>query len=176
MLTGEKIKLRAVEPEDVDILFKWENNFELWKVSMTLKPFSKNIIKKYIETEHLDIFQTKQLRLMIDTTEDNTKTVGMIDLFDFDPYNNRAGVGIMVHKDYRKNGYALEALQILNNYSFKYLSFHQLYCNISIENKASLELFKKAGYEITAIRKDWIFNGQTYEDVYFLQKINPYHK
>jgi diamine N-acetyltransferase len=175
MLQGEKIKLRALEPDDVDLLYQWENDFELWKVSNTLKPFSKNILKKYIEAEHLDIFQTKQLRLMIDIYS-SEKTIGMIDLFDFDPYHKRAGIGIMIHKDYRNNGYATDTLEVIKKYCFKYLNLHQLYCNIAIKNKKSVALFKKAGFDIISIRKDWIFDGETYQDIYFLQKINPAHQ
>ena len=174
-LDGEIIKLRAVEPADADLLYDWENDGEMWSVSTTLKPFSKNLLLKYVNSEHLDIFQTKQIRLMIDLKE-SKQTAGMVDIFDYDPYNSRAGVGIMVHRDLRGKGVAFDALKTLDKYAFRYLNFHQLYCNIALSNEASLNLFKKAGYEVTAIRKDWIFNGEDFEDVYFLQKINPNHK
>ncbi len=176
MLTGKKIKLRAIEPSDVDLLYNWENDFELWKVSSTLKPFSKNIIKKYIELEHQDIFQSKQLRFMIETTGKSEETIGMIDIFDYDPYANRAGVGIMIHENFREKGFALDALQVLEEYCFRYLNFHQLYCNISEQNEISIRLFKNAGFETTCLRKDWIFTGEKYENVFFLQKLNPNHK
>ncbi len=174
MLTGKYVKLRALEPADVDLLYEWENDFELWKVSNTLKPFSRNIIKKYIEAEHLDIFQTKQLRLMIQSLNAN-QTVGMIDIFDFDVYHKRAGLGIMIHKNFRNNGFAADTLEIIKKYCFEYLNLHQLYCNISHDNIKSLKLFKKAGFEITCVHKDWNFDGEKYNDVYFLQKINPHH-
>lgn len=176
MLKGEKIKLRAIEPKDVDTLYEWENDFELWKVSSTLKPFSKNIITKFVESEHLDIFASKQLRFMIDTIETEPETIGMIDIFDYDPYHNRAGIGIMIHKSQREKGFAFDALQTIDNYCFKYLNFHQLYCNISVKNTKSLNLFEKAAYKINCKRKDWIFTGENFEDIYFLQKINPNHK
>lgn len=176
MLKGEKIKLRAVEPKDIDTLYEWENDFELWKVSSTLKPFSKNIIAKFVESEHLDIFVNKQLRFMIDTIDAKPETIGMIDIFDYDPYHNRAGIGIMIHKSQREKGYAFDALQTIDNYCFRYLNIHQLYCNISVKNTKSLNLFEKAAYTISCKRKDWIFTGESFEDIYFLQKINPNHK
>ncbi len=175
MLKGEKILLRAVEPEDAEILYKWENDFEMWKVSNTLKPFSLNVIKKYIETEHLDIFEAKQLRLMIQKI-DSEIIVGMIDLFDFDPYHRRAGVGIMINKMYRQNGFADEALKIIIKYSFSFLNLHQLYCNIAENNENSLKLFKNNGFEIIGLKKDWNFNGKEFENVFLLQQINPHKK
>lgn len=175
MLKGKKVFLRAVEPEDAEILYKWENDFELWKVSNTLTPFSVAIIKKYIEVAHLDIYETKQLRLMIQENRKNGKVVGMIDLFDFDPYHSRAGIGIVIHKNFRNNGYASEALQILKNYAFNYLNLHQLYCNIAVDNTISITLFENEGFKKVCVRKDWYFNGSEFKDINFYQLINPNH-
>jgi diamine N-acetyltransferase len=112
------IVLRAPEPGDVDILYQWENDREIWKVSNTLTPFSKYILEKYIENAHLDIYQVKQLRLMIDVISEDKPplTVGAVDLFDFDAHNLRAGVGILIgNKKDRNKGYATLALK--KNYS-----------------------------------------------------------
>lgn len=171
MLNGTNIKLRAIEPHDVDLLYKWENDFELWRVSNTQKPFSRNLLRQYIESEELDFFQTKQLRLMIDVLENN-KTIGMIDLFDFDPYHSRAGVGIMLHKEFRNKGFALEALNVLCKYAFDFFAIHQLYCDIAETNLDSLNLFEKAGFVRVCEKKDWIFDGKNFNSVYFYQKIN----
>jgi len=84
MLKGENINLRALEPSDLDVLYNWENDTSIWKVSQTIAPFSKNILAKYLENAHQDIFTAKQLRLMI---EKNNTAIGTIELFDFDPVN-----------------------------------------------------------------------------------------
>ena len=65
-LCGQKMNLRALEPEDLEFLFEIENNESFWEVSHTQVPFSKYILKQYIENAHLDIFETKQLRLLIE--------------------------------------------------------------------------------------------------------------
>jgi len=174
MLNGKNIILRALEPSDVDLLYNWENDFELWQVSNTTKPFSKSLIKKYIESENLDIFQLKQMRLMIETVIDK-QTVGMIDLFDFDVFNSSAGIGIMLHKNFRKKGFATEALEVICDYSFNYLNLHQLFCNISEINKPSISLFENVGFIKNGVKKEWQFNGNNYDDVFFYQKINPNH-
>jgi len=175
MLKGKNVFLRAVEPEDADILYDWENDFSLWKVSNTLAPFSKHVIKKYLETAHLDIYQTKQLRLMIQENGENGNVIGMIDLFDFEPYHSYAGVGIVIHKDYRNKGFAAEALNILIKYTFEYLNLHQLYCNIAVDNSISIKLFENAGFEKKCTKKDWYFDGNKFTDINFYQLINPNH-
>jgi len=174
MLENEIIKLRALELSDIDLLYKWENNTELWKVSNTIAPFSKYILKKYIENSHLDIYQTKELKLMIDVkiSENKYKTVGILDVFDFDPFNKRAEVGILIHKQERDKKYATESLKILIDYAFNYLKIHQLYCNISKNNKASIRLFENCEFKITGEKKDWKITKNDFEDIYFLQLIN----
>ena len=170
-LQGKKIQLRAIEPSDVNIIYKWENNLNNWQLSNTLTPFSKNIIEQYIETSHRDIYENKQLRLMIDTKE--YKTVGAIDLFDFDPYNQRTGVGILINETQdRRNAYASEALELLINYCRDVLALKQLYCNISINKEASIALFEKLNFEQTGLKKQWQRVAHNkWEDVLFFQLI-----
>lgn len=172
ILENKNIRLRALEPTDLKLLYKWENDSTIWEVSNTLKPFSLFVLKQYLESSHLDIFETKQLRLVIEQM-DNNKAVGLIDLFDFDPYHRHAGVGILIHnKENQQKGYASEALQSLCNYAFTVLKLHQLYCNIASNNENSLRLFKNQGFEIAGLKKDWINTAHGWKDEYLLQKIN----
>ncbi len=173
-MIGEKVKLRAIEPADIDLLYEWENDENQWYISNTIAPFSRFVLEQYIMNSHLDIYSTKQLRLMIEKISDdeNGKTVGMIDLFDFDPNNKRAGMGILIKKSERKKGWASEAMELLIDYCFNVLHLHQVYCNILENNIASLELFKKHGFEISGLKKEWIQVKDTWENEYLLQLIN----
>ena len=173
----DEISLRAPEPADVELLYRWENDPEIWHVSNTITPFSKFILEKYIENAHLDIYQVKQLRLMIDVKgrgKAKPRTVGTIDLFDFDPYHNRAGIGILIgEKTDRKKGYATLALVRFIDYCFNTLQLHQLYCNITKGNSVSLRLFKKTGFTVSGKKIDWIKTPGKYVEEWFLQLINP---
>ncbi len=175
ILQKNNIKLRALEPEDIELLYIWENNTEIWEVSNTITPFSKYIITKYVESSHLDIFEAKQLRLMIDLIGSTSDlTIGTIDLFDFDPINNRAGIGLLINDKVNRNkGYASISLKILIEYCFFTLNLNQLYCNISVDNKDSISLFKNNGFEITGEKKAWRKKGSYWINEYFLQLINP---
>jgi diamine N-acetyltransferase len=172
-----EIILRAPELSDIDVLYRWENDPEIWHVSNTYTPFSKYVLEKYIENAHLDIYQVKQLRLMIDVRESHVaeaRPVGTIDLFDFDPYHNRAGIGILIgEKSDRKKGYASGALEKFIDYSFNTLQLHQLYCNITEGNNSSLRLFKKFGFAVSGHKADWIKTPRKYLRELLLQLINP---
>lgn len=168
-LSFGKIVLRPLEPEDIDLLYQWENNTEIWEVSNTKTPFSKHILAQYLLESAKDIYETKQLRLVIETTDKNP--VGAIDLFDFEPFHMRAGVGILIHNNNdRKKGYASDALKALSNYSFEFLGLRQLYANITSDNWGSIQLFEKVGFARSGIKKDWIKTFSGWKDELFYQK------
>lgn len=173
MLEGKNLILRALEPADADLLYEWENNEELWYLSNTVTPFSRFTLEQYILNSHQDIFTAKQLRLMIDKKNPGRNdTIGSIDLFDFDPANKRAGIGILITEGERGKGYASEALELLIDYCFGKLELHQVYCNISADNKASLQLFKKHNFTRAGLKKEWIFVNGKWTDEYIFQLIN----
>jgi len=170
-LQGKHINLRALEPEDLSFLFSIENNETFWEISHTQTPFSRFILKQYLKNAHLDIYEAKQLRLII---EENTskQPIGMVDLFDFNPQHQRAGVGILIHPKKQENGFATEALNLVIKYSFTFLNLHQLYANITVDNTKSLNLFTKHDFCEIGTKKDWIFSNGTYKDEILLQLIN----
>ena len=140
-LEGRTTRLRALEPGDIELMYAWENDTQIWGVSGTLAPFSRHTLERFIEGQQFDIFQTRQQRLIIETPEG--LPVGALDLFDLDPVNLRAGVGILI----------------------------QLWCSVEAGNAASLALFRHAGFSETGIRKEWLRLADGFHDEVFLQKI-----
>lgn len=170
-ISGQYILLRALEPSDIDTLYEWENNYENWFVSNTSTPFSRYILEQYIISSHQDIYTAKQLRLMI-VLKQGLKPIGTIDLFDFDPSHQRAGVGILIGQaEERGKGYASEALELIIDYSFNLLKLHQLYCNVTEDNQVSLKMFQQYGFEICGCKKQWLCEGEKWKDEYTLQLI-----
>jgi diamine N-acetyltransferase len=172
ILETKSIRLRAIEPEDIDMLFAWENKTDIWIISSTITPFSKDILKKYIENSHIDIYAARQLRLMIDAKDAKGDiTIGAIDLFDFDPHNRRAGVGIYIDGEYKNKGYGEKSLKCLLKYCEDVLFLHQVYSEITSINKPSLELFKKVGFKVVGTKKDWVKIPDGFMDEFVLQYI-----
>jgi len=169
-LKGEQCFLRALEPQDLDFLYELENNPAVWEISGTTKPYARYVLKKYLDNAHLDIYEAKQLRLCICTTEDNV--IGFVDLFDFDPKHRRAGLGIVIlNVENRNSGLGAEAIQLVCNYGFTVLNLKQLYANVLEDNIASLKLFEKLDFKRSGVRKDWILSGGDFKNEILLQKI-----
>lgn len=160
--------LRAMEPEDLDTLYKIENNQELWAVSATNVPYSRFALHEYVETNTNDIYADKQVRLMIDN--DAGETVGIIDLMNFSPQHSRAEVGIVIMKPHRQKGYATAAMEKLVAYARQTLHLHQLFLVTECDNKNCLLLFEKLGFEKTALLKQWLQQKEgVYKDACLMQ-------
>ncbi|MGO4821505.1 MULTISPECIES: GNAT family N-acetyltransferase [unclassified Flavobacterium] len=171
-LKGDNIYIRALEPNDLEFIYAIENDESIWGVSNTQTPYSRFLVKQYLENAHQDIYEAKQLRLAICQDED-FPALGLIDLFNFDPKNNRAGVGIVIQKnDQRNQRIGSEALELLITYSFYHLNLHQLYANIDTKNEASIALFTKFGFQCIGIKKDWNLVEGAYKDEAVYQLIN----
>jgi diamine N-acetyltransferase len=173
MLQGEKIRLRALDVNDLDFVHACENNSALWHLGATVQPFSKAVIADYIESAQLDIYAAKQLRMMIDTLDG--RTIGMIDIYDFDPKNSKAGIGILIAETSdRQQGHAKDALMVLCDHCFNILGLHQVYCHIATDNAASLALFRAAGFEESGLLKDWVRLGSRYQSAAVMQRMNTF--
>ncbi len=167
-LKGKNIYLRALEPEDLDFIYIIENNERIWEMSSTQTPYSRFLIKQYLENAHQDIYEAKQLRLVI--CSNDHATLGLIDLFDYNPTHNRSGVGIIIAEDKdRGKGYGAEALELIINYGFTHLRLHQLYANIAQDNQASINLFENKGFSKVGVKKEWNLVNDSYKDEFLYQ-------
>ncbi|MFO7613231.1 MAG: GNAT family N-acetyltransferase [Bacteroidales bacterium] len=177
-MNGAKVKLRALEPEDVEILYRWENDRSIWHLSTTIVPLSRFALEQYVIGSGQDLYTARQLRLMIDLLQpvDGLHTIGSVDLFEFEPTHQRAGVGILILQAFRGKGYASEALGLLISYAFETLQLHQLFCNISPDNPESIRLFESNGFLFIGTKKEWNRVRNNWQDESMFQLINHSHK
>jgi len=168
LLDNGIITLRALEPEDLDTLYRWENDTTLWRVSDTIAPYSHDALRYYLDHYTGDIYAQRQLRLMI-ILDDDKQPIGTVDFMNFDPLNNRAEVGLFIDACHRGQGLGKQALQLLTAYARDHIGLRQLYVYIALDNAACLALFEQQGYRRVGILHDWVKRGSSYHDVALLQ-------
>ncbi|MBP9637961.1 MAG: GNAT family N-acetyltransferase [Bacteroidaceae bacterium] len=171
-LSDEEIYLRAVEPEDLDLMYEMENSPELWFVSSTFEPYSRHMLREYILSSQNDVFADKQLRLIIVRKSDQA-SLGTLDLDSFDPLHRRANIGIALRKEYRGNGYAQRSIELICDYALQFLHFHQLVAYVPVNNKESMDLFTRCGFVQKMVLSDWLITPNGYQDVALFQCIEP---
>lgn len=161
------VKLRAMEPEDLEILYKIENDQQLWNVGTTNVPYSRYTLHDYIATSSDDIYADHQVRMMIE--DDKSQVVGIIDIVNFDPKNRRAEIGIIILNQYRRQGYGTSALAQIHSYALRTLHLHQLYAIIDAKNQPAFQLFQESGYQSSSSLADWLYDGKEYHSAKILQ-------
>lgn len=171
ILENESLLLKKPEPEDLEFLFTLENNPDFWFVSDTKAPYSNWQLKQHIENTVYDIYANKELRLVVYDKKTNAP-VGIIDLFEFDPFHQRVGLGILIEKDFQNKGYAFDCITLVRDYCFKVLEIKQLWCNIDEENSLSIKLFEKLNFKRSGVLKKWKRKNGEYKDVYIYQLLN----
>ena len=160
-LMNDRIYLRAVEPEDMDVMYEMENDPSMWDISNFTVPYSRYVLRQYIEGSQCDVGKSEHCIL------------GTIDITDFVPLHSRGEVGIAVHKDYRQQGYASDALKLLCEYAFDFLSLSQLYAHVAVDNENCMRLFTSCGFTQCGLLKNWLQVGGCYKDAALLQYLNP---
>ena len=172
LLSDGIIQLRALEPSDIDTLLRWENDSRAWASSTTAAPFSRHIIEQYVLAYDTDVFASRQLRLMI---VDHGHTAGAIDLFEFDPVNRRAGIGIVIDPSMRGRGIATGAIALFARLCGERLGIHQLWAISAVSNTPARHMLETARFAIAGRLKSWIRQGSSYVDAYFYHLILPQH-
>lgn len=170
-LQNDLISLRALEPEDLDLFYHWENDTSLWHLGSTIEPYSRYIIKEYIASADKTIYEKQQLRLMmvLNTTGD---VIGTVDLFDFDAHHQRAGIGVLVDRAFQRQGFGAMGLTLLSEYAFKFLHLNQLFCHVPIINEGSMRMVEKVGFTQSGLLRNWLRQDNSYIDVIFYQFMN----
>ena len=162
-----KVHLRALEPDDLDLLYAMENDPDLWTVGCQNTPYSKFTLANYIQTNSNDFFADRQARMVM-ALDDGT-CIGLADVFSYQPAYGRAEVGIAVLNGYRRMGCAHQAIVALTDMARRFWHLHQLYALVLTTNQPAVALFSKAGFSANATLKDWFYDGEKYHDALLMQ-------
>ena len=173
MMENEYIRLRAPEPEDLELIYQLENDSSSWEVGCTTVPYSRYILRQYIEQTTGDIYTDKQVRLMIERKIDG-EVMGCVDLVNYDPMHQRAEIGLIIVPKYRGQGIGGSVVDLLSQYAFDFLHMHQLVAYVATDNVGSVAMFKNHGFDCCLLLKDWLYSTDgNFKDAWLLQRINP---
>lgn len=161
------VRLRAMEPEDLDALYRIENDRDVWDVGENNVPYSRYILHDYIANASADIYADKQVRMVVENEEG--QLVGVADVVNFCPSHARAEVSIVICRKHRKKGYARAAIRQIMEYALRTLHLHQLYAVVREDNMPSLNLFSSLGFKSKMVLEDWLFDGKDYHNAVVMQ-------
>lgn len=162
-LIGKKVRLRAVEEEDLEMLRQLTNSpdFEKMIVGWSFPISKREQAQWFINCKNgLDV-----LRYTIETEEDGP--VGLIGLRDIDWKNGVAtGLGMRIaKKEIRTRGLATDAWMTLMRYAFDELRLNRVNGSALSYNKASLRVCEKVGFKVEGVKRQAVYKNGAYIDV-----------
>lgn len=160
-------QLRAVEPQDVDRLYHWENDADNRLTSVNLAPLSRFQLWEYANNYNANPLLSKQLTLIIET---DNEPVGYVELYDISPRDQRAMCGVYIDSAHRRKGYATKALELLWDYTISSLGFRMLGAEVAANNLPSADMFLKAGFIQVGLRPRWFRHRGSLIDAILLQR------
>ena len=166
MTSSPDIRLRALEPEDLELIYRIENDPHFWRFGASTVPYSRYVLRQYISSSQNDIFADGQVRLVI---EHQGQAVGFADLTNFDAIHLRAEIGLAILPEYQGKHIGQSAVEALCDYA-RQLHLHQLYAIIATTNEPATRLFKLLAFDASATLHDWLRAEDNYVDAIVWQK------
>ena len=161
MKYASDISLRALEPEDLELIYRIENDPTFWRWGLASVPYSRYVLRQYLQTAANDLFADRQVRLVVQRAE---TALGLVDLTNFEPQHQRAEISLAILPEFQGQHAGEEAIRLLTDYA-RQLGLHQLYALVATTNLPAARLFERLGFEADALLKDWIRQDGRWLDV-----------
>ena len=169
----DTISLRALEPEDVDLMYQCDNDEEARIWTDYSAPLSRAQLMDYALNYDADPFKAGQLRLIAEKEQDEggKVPVGIVDLYNISQKDGKAYIGIYVLPEFRRQGTGSNILKVTEEYANRFLGLRMLVAKVSTQNGIAISLFKKAEYSQLAILPGWHRLGPAYHDIILFTRI-----
>ncbi len=172
------IRLRALEPEDLELVYRIENDPTFWRHGATTVPYSRYALRQFITDCTGDIYRDGQVRLVVEFLKETErhetqwKAIGFADLVNFDAIHMRAEIGLLILPEYQGCHHGEAAMNALCHYA-QSLHLHQIYAIIAATNKPATQLFTRLGFEASAPLRDWLRGEDDFVDAVVWQRALP---
>ncbi len=167
MTSSADIRLRAVEPEDLELMYRIENDPQFWNYGSTTVPYSRYVLRQYLETSRNDLFADGQVRLVI---AKGRTSMGFADLTNLDAIHLRAEIGLAVLREYQGQHIGTTAIQCLCEYARR-VHLHQIYAIIATVNEPATRLFRSLAFTPSTLLHDWLRTEDGFVDAVVWQKV-----
>jgi len=168
MLFGEKVRLRAMEREDIATFVRWFNDPEVRQYLLMFAPMSKVAEERWFEAQ---LEKQDQYLFVIEARkdEDEWALIGNVDLSEVDLKNGSAKLGIVLgDKNYWGQGYGSDALRTMLRFAFDELNLHRVELDVYDFNSRARRSYEKVGFQLEGTRRQAVFRDGRYRDVHLL--------
>ncbi|MBB5835133.1 GNAT family N-acetyltransferase [Kribbella italica] len=162
---GERVRLRAIEPEDWADFQRFDQDSELQRnVDMVHAPRSAVAMQAWAEEQATLGEKDDRLQLAIEAIETDT-VVGACSTNDTSRRCGRFSYGIAIGREHHRHGYASDAVKVLLRFMFEERRYHKAEAGVYAYNDASIALQERLGFQREGQLRDHEFLAGAYQDL-----------
>lgn len=168
VIYGKRIRLRAVEREDVKTFHTWVNDPEVTRGLAMYLPMSMNDELNWFESQGKR--DPNEKTLAIEARKGKSwKLIGNCGVFGIDWKNRSGELGIMIgEKDEWNKGYGAEVMMVLLRHCFETLNLNRAFLRVYEDNIRAVRSYEKAGFVLEGRQRQAVYKNGKYEDVLFM--------
>ncbi len=165
MIEGKKVHLRALERDDIQLLWKWDNDHEV-QYFMANPPAAASLDYEARRYDDLTTNPTKRA-FIIETKETPHRAIGLIDYYDLSVRNQNCWVSIMIgEKEFWGQGYGTDAMRAMLDYLFNQMHLHKVRLWAVGHNERATASYRKCGFQVEGISKESVSSeGRWYDEI-----------
>jgi len=162
-LQGKRVRLRAPTPEDADAVFALFSDPEVMRY-WSRPPMTARAEAEGLIAEILDGFSQRTILNWMVTSRQDDALIGTCALFRVDARHRRAEIGYSLRRDHWGRGFAVEAVSLLLDWSFRTLGLHRIEADIDPRNDGSRKLLERLGFASEGLLRERYFVGDEISD------------
>ncbi len=165
MIRGKKVRLRAIEREDLPRYIVWLNDPEVMEYFGLYQPSSLEDEEAWYATQRSD---TSVMNFAIETLREG-QHIGGCGFSHIDHRNRSAECGLFIgEKSLWNQGLGTDSLQALVDYGFRQLNFHRIYLRVFAENRRAIRSYEKVGFQFEGRWREAEFRHGRYHDIIWM--------
>ena len=167
MLFGTRVRLRAIERDDLPTFVRWFNDPEVRQYLLMYEPMSMAKEERWFERrlEMRDDF----LFAIEAHVDDQWVHIGNCGLHKIDWKNRNAVFGIVIgEKAYWRQGYGTDTAHTALRFAFNELNLRRVELEVYDFNPRARRCYEKAGYRHEGTRRQALFRDGRYHDVHLM--------
>ncbi|KAF0110650.1 MAG: putative acetyltransferase [Chloroflexi bacterium] len=166
MITGKRVRLRAIERDDIPNFVRWLNDREVIEFLLMNSPLSKAMEEKWFEGHLAAPITSAQVMAIEALSGDQWVHIGNTGIHNIEPVHNAAEFGIFIgEKDFWNKGYGREATLLTLKHGFEDLNLNRIFLNVYENNLRGIAAYKAAGFVHEGVLREAVYKNGRYLDV-----------
>lgn len=173
MYHGEKVRLRALELDDLDIILKYWNQVEIRRYLGSMIPMSRKAEQEWLERATVsNPWKDGSFVLAIEDKE-TCEFLGTTSFFDISKQNRHAEFGIAIHNpENLSKGYGTDSTQTMLWIGFHVLGLNNIYLYALAENGRAIRAYEKAGFKRIGVFRQMVYSMGEFKDLIAMDILN----